>query len=232
LNKKKIISIHQPNYLPWLGFFKKISSSDVFVFLDDVQYEKNGWHNRNKIRTDNEWIWLTIPSNVKLGMKLNEVKINITPNWQKKHLKSIEINYSKATYFKKYWDELKEIYNSKHEFLFEFNLEIINFLMKKLNINTEIILSSKLNIKETNSDRILNICKKLDADIYISGSLGKNYLQLKDFEKNKINVKFQNFKHPIYKQIYHPFIPNMAAIDLLFNKGEESAKIIDESMNF
>ncbi len=232
MSKKITISIHQPNYLPWLGFFKKISTSDIFVFLNDVQYEKNGWHNRNKIRNSDGWMWLTVPTNAKLGMKLNEVKIDYSSNWQKKHLKSIEINYSKSTNFKKFWHEIEMIYNKKHELLMDLNLELIKFIMKNLNIKTQTIFSSKLKIRETSSERILSICKKLDAKIYLSGALGKQYLNLDDFQKNGIEVVFQNFKHPFYDQNYKPFISNMAAIDLLFNKGRESPNILNDSSNF
>ncbi len=232
MSKKITISIHQPNYLPWLGFFKKISASDIFVFLNDVQYEKNGWHNRNKIRNSDGWMWLTVPTNAKLGMKLNEVKIDYSSNWQKKHLKSIEINYSKSTNFKKFWHEIEMIYNKKHELLMDLNLELIKFIMKNLNIKTQTIFSSKLKIRETSSERILSICKKLDAKIYLSGALGKEYLNLDDFQKNGIEVIFQNFKHPFYDQNYKPFISNMAAIDLLFNRGDESPNILNDSSNF
>ena len=129
----KIISIHQPTYLPWLGFFKKISSSDVFVFLDDVQYEKNGFQNRNKIRTDEGENWLTVPITGKFGTLLKDIQIDNSSNWSKKHSKSIVQNYTKAKYFHEYWNEFESIYERKFEFLIDLNVEIIKLIMKKLN---------------------------------------------------------------------------------------------------
>ena len=126
-----IVSIHQPTYLPWLGFFNKIISSEKFVFLDDVQYEKNGYQNRNKIRTHEGDIWLTVPVKTKSTTLLKNVEIDYSFDWIKKHTKSIELNYSKTRFFNNYWDELKKIYNKKHYNLITLNIDIINFLINK-----------------------------------------------------------------------------------------------------
>lgn len=228
----KTISIHQPVYLPWLGFFKKIMYSEVFVFLDDVQYEKNGWQNRNKIHTKEGEIWLTVPVNSKSNMLLKDVTIDNSSNWSKKHSKSISLNYSKAKFFEKYWNDFERIYQKKFDHLIDLNLEIIKLLMKKFKIQTKIILSSELKISEQGSGRILKICKALGADSYLSGSAGRDYLRLDAFSDNNIKVNFQNFQHPIYNQVFEPFHPNMAAIDLLYNEGEESEKILKKARNF
>lgn len=222
----KTISIHQPVYLPWLGFFKKIISSDIFVFLDDVQYEKNGWQNRNKIRTNDGEIWVTVPVNSKSKTLLKDITIDNSSNWAKKHSKSISHNYSKAKFFDKHWNDFERIYQKKIDRLIDLNLEIIKLLMKKLKIQTKTILASELKISEQGSQRILEICKALGADSYLSGSVGKDYLKLNDFTDNSINVNFQNFKHPIYNQVFEPFHPNMSAIDLLYNEGEQSERIL------
>lgn len=227
-----VISIHQPVYLPWLGFFEKILHSDEFVFLDDVQYEKNGFQNRNKIRTHEGSIWLTVPIKAKSKTLLKNVKIDYLSDWRKKHSKAIMLNYSKAGFFDEYWSDLEKIYDEKYEYLIELNVEIIKFLMDKLQIKTKIIFSSELGITKKSSDRILEICKKLNADTYISGIVGKEYLNVDDFAKNKINLKFQNFQHPKYKQVFDPFFPNMATIDLLFNEGPNTTKIIKKSRGF
>ena len=164
-----VVAIHQPCYIPWLPFFEKIKKSDVFVFLDDVQYQKNGWQNRNKIRTNDGSIWLTIPVNAHFKSKSNEIKIDYTQNWVDKHKKSFLINYSKAKYFNENWKDLEKIYDMNFETLTELNLEIISFIQKKFNIETKIMLSSELDISSSSSERILDICKKLDADVYYSG---------------------------------------------------------------
>lgn len=229
--KKNVISIHQPGYIPWLGFFKKIQSSDIFVFLDDVQFEKNGWHNRNKIKTSENSMWLTVPVNAKLGMNLNEIRIDYSSKWVKKHEKSIELNYTKSKFFEKYWPHFKKIYEKEHELLIDLNMALIIKIMEILNIKTETVLSSSLEITQKKSARILQICQLLNASEYISGIMGKDYLDINNFKKNKINVIFQNYKHPVYLQKYNSFLPNMSIIDLLFNEGENATKILEESKN-
>ena len=214
-----------------MGFFKKIQSSDLFVFLDDVQYEKNWVQNRNKIRTSDGSIWLTVPVNTSLDYLLKDIKIENTTNWRVKHKKSIQINYSKTAYFKDFWPSLEQIYEKNFDFLIDVDMEIIKLLMKELQIKTETIFSSELGISEKGSDRILGICKKLGADVYLSGMLGGNYLNLKNFEESGIQVQFQNFQHPVYEQYYKPFLSNMASIDFIFNEGKNAPKILQEAKN-
>ena len=220
------ISIHQPVYLPWLGFIEKVTSSEKFVFLDDVQFEKNGFQNRNKIRTYDGEMWLTVPVKVKSQTLLKDVKINYSVDWINKHKKSIIQNYKKAEFFDNYWLELEKIYDEKYEYLVELNIEIIKFLFNKLKIKTKTLFSSELHISDKGSNRILEICKILNADRYISGISGKKYLLIDDFERQKIKLEFQNFQHPTYEQVFDPFYPNMAMIDLLFNEGDNALKII------
>ena len=176
------ISIHQPVYLPWLGFFEKVISSEKFVFLDDVQFEKNGFQNRNKIRTYDGEMWLTVPVKAKSQTLLKDVKINYSTDWINKHKKSIILNYQKAKFFDKYWLELEKIYDEKYEYLLELNMEVIKFLFSKLKIKKEILVSSELHISAKGSDRILEICKILDVNRYISGITGKKYLLIDDFK--------------------------------------------------
>lgn len=203
----------------------------MFVFLDDVQYEKNWVQNRNKIRTSDGSIWLTVPVNTSLDYLLKDIKIENTTNWRVKHKKSIQINYSKTAYFKDFWPSLEQIYEKNFDFLIDVDMEIIKLLMKELQIKTETIFSSELGISEKGSDRILGICKKLGADVYLSGMLGGNYLNLKNFEESGIQVQFQNFQHPVYEQYYKPFLSNMASIDFIFNEGKNAPKILQEAKN-
>ena len=226
------VFIKQAQYLPWIGLFRNIIESDILVILDDVQYAKNGWYNRNKIRTSTNWMWLTLPVRARLGEKFNEVKIDNSQNWQKKHSKAIYINYQKSEYFEKYWGKIKNIYDKKYEFMFDINLDLIKLFLDIFSINKKIILSSELHIQKTRSDRLLEICTSLKADIYLSGEIGKTYLKEDDFKRNHIDVIYQNFQHPEYRQVYEPFIPNMSFIDLLFNEGDNSLKIIQDAKNF
>lgn len=221
------IAIHQPEYLPWLGFIKKIMDCDVFVLFDDVQFERKDFHNRNRIRTGNGSLFLTVPVQSSLESKINEVEIDNTKHWANKHKKSILINYSKAEFFKNYKEFFEQLYEKRFKLLVDLNYEIIQFIKEEMHIKTKIIYSSELNIDGKSSERILNICKTLKADIYNSGiHWALKNLDVNLFAENNIKIQFQNFIHPEYKQCYKPFLPNMSVIDLLFNEGENSIQIL------
>lgn len=226
-----IISIRQPGYFPYSGFFKKIQSSDYFVYLDDVQYERGDWDNRNKIKTSEGEIWLTVPVYNKFGQKLNEVKISYETNWNDKHIKAIEMNYQKSLYFEKYWYPLKKILEKKWNKLLDLNLTIIEYINNQLDIKTKIIRSSEFKSDLVSSERLLEICKKLDGTIYLSGEMGHNYLNSEIFQNENIKVIYEQYECPNYSQLYGNFIPNLSIIDLLFNEGEKSKKIITNSKN-
>ena len=228
--KLKIIIIHQPNYLPWLGFFHKIMVSDIFVILDDVQFEKNGYNNRNKIKTANGEMWLTVPIIRKGKPKsttINNSLIDNTQKWKEKHLKSIKLNYSKAPFYKKYIGFFEEVYSKEWTNLSELNIYIINWILKELSIKTKVVISSEIDGKKgEKDDLILDICKRLKGDIYVSGTLGRDYIQNWKFAKEKIFVYFQEYVHPEYNQMYGDFRFYMSIIDLMFNYGAKSKEII------
>lgn len=227
-----LISIRQPGYLPYLGFFKKIQSSDIFVYLDDVQYERGDWDNRNKIRTYEGSIWLTVPVLNKFGQKLNEVNIANNQDWNKKHRLTIKTNYQKAPYFAKYWKKIDSILSKKWEKLIDLNLALIKYFNSELDLQTRTVKSSELQINSVGSQRLLDICKELGAKTYLSGEIGKNYLDEKIFRNEGIKVIYEKFKHPIYHQFHGEFIPNMSIVDLLFNEGENAREILLKSTNF
>jgi len=226
-----VISIRQPGYLPYMGFFKKIQASDIFVYLDDVQYERGDWDNRNQIRTSDGSMLLTVPVYNKFGQKLNEVPILNEQNWNRKHLNSIKNNYEKAPFFRKYWDFINSTLTKTWDRLIDLNLELVHYFNAELDLHTKSVRSSELNVSSTGSARLLEICKKLNANVYVSGELGANYLDEKVFVDAGIKVIYEKFRHPIYRQIHGNFIPNMSVIDLLFNEGENSKKILSESTN-
>ena len=228
----KKICIRQPGYLPFLGFFKKIESVELFVFLDDVNYSKGDWDNRNKIRTNENSMWLTVPILNKSGKLLNEVEIDYSKDWIYKHKSAIKYNYENCPFFDKYWKEIEKILDKKHKKLFELNISLINYFISILQISTKTICSSDLHINSTGSKKLLDICKSLNCDTYISGELGSDYLDLDIFKNENITVKFEKFEHPQYSQKYSKFIPNMSIIDLLFNEGEKSIDILKKSKNY
>ena len=219
--------IMQPTYLPWVGLFDLIDQSDVFVFLDNVQFEKQSWQQRNKIKTPQGWIWLTVPVLQSLGQKINEVKINNNSNWKEKHLKSIQYNYDKAPYFKKYFKFFEETYNTNWECLADLNIHIIKWTSDQLNIKNKFVNSSSMNIKGRKTELLVDICKKLNADAYLSPLGSVMYIEENNlFERDGIKLEYQHFEHPIYKQLWGDFMPYMSVIDLLFNEGPKSRTII------
>jgi len=222
-----IVAIHQPEYLPWLGFFKKMMNVELFVFLDDVQFRKKGWQNRNRIRINDGTTLLSIPVHTHSYPKINEVTIDNEKNWSIRHKKSILYNYARAPYFDEIKDFVESIFEKKFQYLVDLNTEIIKFIMNELEIKSKIVFSSELEISKKGSDRVLDICKAVGADHYITGTFwAESNLRVEEFKKSNIDVEFQKFQHPIYKQIHGEFIPEMSIIDLLFNEGRKEAKKI------
>lgn len=222
-----IIAIHQPQYLPWLGYFDKMIHSDAFCYLDNVQYKKNEWQNRNRIKTAQEWQWITVPVLYRFPEKISEVKINNTTKWKKKHLHSIATNYGKAPFFSEYIDLFENVYSKDWTFLYELNVNLIESLRKSLNLDQkQTVLSSTLRLSNDPTDRLIDICQSLGGDTYLSGQDGAKYMNLERFKERGIKVIFQNFQHPVYDQLYGNFQPNLSIIDLLFNCGPESLNII------
>ena len=221
------VAIHQPEYLPWLGFFKKMMNSELFVFYDDVQFRKKGWQNRNRIRTKNGTVLLSVPVHAHSYPNINEITIDNKKNWSNRHKKSILYNYASAPYFEDFKDFIESVFEKKFEYLIDLNTEIIKFVMNELEIKSKIIFSSELKISKKGSDMILDICKKVGADYYITGtSWAQSHLRIDEFKKSNIVVEFQKLQHPIYTQIHGKFIPEMSIIDLLFNEGKDRAKEI------
>jgi len=219
----KVIAIHQPNFLPWIGFFYKMLKSDVFVFLDNVQFSKNSYQNRVKIKSSQGAIWLTVPVLHKFGQLTKEVKINNREQWREKHLKTLELNYKKASFFKPVFELLQEIYfKEEWELLVDFNIELIFSISKFLEIETEMIRASSLNVSGKSTDLLINIAKELNASIYLSGKGGANYQDEEKFRANGIELKYSDFTHPVYPQLWGEFIEGLSIIDLLFNCGEKS----------
>lgn len=225
-----IITAHQPAYLPWLGFFHKVILSDKLICLDEVQIatqSKENFVRRNKIKIVGNSLWLTIPTKDSYDTKIINTEIDYSVNWQKKHLRSIEFHYKKAPFFKLYYPQLTDFYELKWDKLSSMLVTMLkDFFFPALSISIPIVLASQLNIKDQGSDLILNICIQQKTDIYISGSLGKNYLDQKSFKTQGIKIYYQKYNHPIYPQLWGDFIPYLSVLDLLFNMGPKSKDII------
>ena len=227
-----IVAIHQPNYLPWLGYFYKIASCDMFVLLDNVQYSKNGFINRNKIKTPQGTAWLTVGALTKgrYEQLINEVEINNSLPWSSIHEKSISQGYSNAPYFKNYISFFEDIYHRKWEGLVDLNEALIKVICQILGIRSvEFTRASELNVPGQSTELLVNICKAVGSDTYLSGPSGQKYMDEELFEREGISLRYSDFKHPAYTQLWGDFIPNMSIIDLLFNEGGESLKILKEA---
>jgi hypothetical protein len=227
MSNKKVVAIHQPNFLPWLGFFYKMIKSDIFVFLDNVQFSKNSYQNRVKIKSSKGAIWLTVPVLHNFGQLTNEVKINNKELWREKHLKTLELNYKKALFFKPVFELLQEVYfKEEWELLVDFNIELISKISNFLGFKTELIKASSLNVRGKSTDLLIDIVKRLNGSIYLSGKGGANYQDEEKFRENGIELTYSDFKHPIYPQLWGEFIEGLSIIDLLFNCGEKSIDYI------
>ena len=226
------VSVHQPQYIPWLGYFDKIAKSGAFVLLDNVQYKEREFQNRNKIRTADGWIWLTVPVISKgLGRQvISEVRIDNTFSWPEDHLKSIRAAYGKTRYFDVHFPFFEKVYAKRWEYLAQLNIVIIEYVIKELAITTPIYYESKLGIFGTKTDRIVEICAKLGAHTYLSGSGGREYLEEEKFKDAGVKLAYQEYAHPIYRQQFmkdeKDFLPYMSILDLLFNEGPGSRGIL------
>lgn len=224
-----ILTAHQPVYLPWLGLFHKVSLADRFVYFDDVQYQIKDWNNRNKIKTNHGDIWLTVPVLRKNHYKLKskDVLINNELLWRRKHFKSIYLAYKKARYFNRYIGIFEDIYSRQWEKLSELNECMLKIFLKELGIDIPFYRLSDYGLKSRKSDLVLDMCKRMEADLYIFGALGRDYADVESFRQANFQVYFQDYKHPVYAQLHESkFTPCLSIIDLLFNHGEESLKII------
>lgn len=223
-----IVSISQPRYHPWLGYFQRIAVSDLFIYLDTVQYTPRDWENRNKVKTERGWTWLTVPVNYRYRALIPEVTVDNSQPWQAKHWGTLQTYYSSTSYFHLYAKQLKNIYfeHTWHS-LTELNLALTDILCESLELlKPNFMKASDIKVQGKGSELILNLCKNVGATVYLSGSQGRNYLDEAAFTAAGIQIKYQNYSHPIYTQLHGEFQPYMAAIDLLFNCGHDSFKVL------
>ena len=222
-----IVSAHQPAFLPWLGYFDRIARSDVFVFLDGIQFEKNSFINRNRIKTKRGPLWLTIPVNHKGHTSSTMVATTIAGDnsWRRKQLCSISQAYSRAPYFGSVFPKLESLYKIEGATLADTCFSQLQFWLSELSITTRIVRMSDLELSERKSDLVLEICQKLGATNYISGALGRDYLELAQFQAASVGVTFQDYAHPEYRQLHGDFVPNLSIVDAWMNLGPETAAL-------
>lgn len=206
-----------------------MNRADIFVYYDDVQFDKHGWRNRNRIKTPNGPLWLTAPVVRHKGngnLLILDAEINNSSGWARKHIKSLKQYYAKAPFFETYMPELEDCLSRPWNRLMDLNVAVVEIMRKWMGIASPIEFSSRLNVHGDKSERLLNICKRFEGDKYISGDAAKDYLDVDLFRNNGVEVIWHGYKHPVYPQLHGEFIPYLSALDILFNVGDESLKII------
>ena len=222
------VSILQSNYIPWKGYFDLIARSDVFVIYDEVQYTKNDWRNRNKIKTSNGPQWLTIPvKQTSLDQKIYETEV-LKTNWYKKHINALQTNYGKTPYFKEYMEVLRPVYERAETNLSSINKHFIEAICGILSIETRIVDSRELDLQGGRQERLEDACTKLKADRYLSGTAAKSYLDEQRFTELGIAVDWMNYDgYKVYNQLYPPFVHEVTILDLIFNEGEKAREFLN-----
>ncbi len=225
---KRVISILQPGYLPYIGFFELMARCDAFVLYDDVQYDKHSWRNRNRILGPNGPLWLTVPVLVKgkAGQLINAVHIDNRSDWRRKHLASLRQCYSKARYFSDHIGFFEELYRSEWSALVDLDKAIIKHFRGILNITCEVVRSSHLRSTGSKTERIISVCREMGADAYISTNGARVYLEEELFSDAGVVLIYQDYHHPIYEQVQPGFQSHMSAVDLLFNHGPRFSEIM------
>lgn len=224
-----ILTAHQPTYLPWLGFFHKIALSDAFCSFDIAQYRRRGF-NRNDIKTPQGRGALVVPVLTKgyREKQFWQMEIDNKTNWRKDNWKSLYVNYKKAPYFEQYVPFFEDLYKQDWQYFTELTEYMLKWFLQQLQIEAAFSKASEQRFEGNGSGLVLDMCKKLGADTYVFGTLGKNYADVQEFEKAGVHPYFQEYQHPRYPQLWGDFLPALGIVDLLFNCGEKSLEVLME----
>lgn len=224
-----IVTAHQPAYLPWLGLLHKAAVADTFVLVDTVQFEKDSFTNRNKLRSPEGWRWLTVPvlSRGHLEQPLSELQIAPRP-WARKHWTAFRMFYARTPFFDRHAPFLERLYARPWEQLADLCEEILRYLFGAFGIEARLLRASSLDLEGKKSDLVLDLCRKTGARTFVFGNLGRRYVRVEDFEVAGVRVVFQDYKHPVYPQAYPGFEAGMNAFDLLMNVGPRSRQVLFE----
>jgi hypothetical protein len=222
------VVILQPSYIPWRGYFDQIRRADVFIFYDDVQYDKHGWRNRNQIKTAQGKQWLTIPVHsrgVTEGTPIKDVRVDWSRPWAKNHLKALTFAYRKAPYFQEYLPLVESFYSRRDDYLADLTIETSILLSRALGIaSTRFLRSSQLSgIEGARTDRLIQILRHVGATHYISGPSARGYVEPEKFEQAGITLEYMEYNYPEYPQLYPPFDPFVTILDLLFMTGKDAS---------
>jgi hypothetical protein len=226
------VVILQPSYIPWRGYFDQICRADLFIFYDDVQYDKRGWRNRNQIKTANGKQWLTIPVHSRgaqtENLPIHEIRIAWDNSWSQNHLRALQHSYAKAPYFHQYMALLEKFYGRRDEFLADFTINFTIALARALgNAHTRFMRSSEITgINGKKTDRLIQILQVVGATHYLSGPSARDYIEMEKFDATGISLEYMEYNYPEYPQLYPPFDPYVSVLDLLFMTGSEASRYI------
>lgn len=226
-----VVAIHQPEHLPWLGFFNKMANADEFIVLDNVQYCKRNFQNRNQILVNGVGMYISVPVKLENYREKTIADMEIYSDsdvpWKSKYLRTIEYNYKHHPFFGDYFPFFEDLMGKNVIRLCQFNMEIINFFARQLQIATKVVMASSLAPQGNKSDLILDISKRAGANVYLSGSAGRNYMDLPKYYENGVDVWFNDFEHPVYQQKgADTFVSHLSVLDLLMNVGGADGKKI------
>lgn len=221
-----VISIHQPNYIPWLGYFYKIYSSDIFVFLDDAQFSNEGMHNYHYIKTPQGSFRLKIPVVGTFGSRIIEVRTNDALGWKEKHLKTIVANYKRAAYFYQVFTQFEDLIMRSYNNLAELNITLITFISHMFGFSTRFERSSVLGTGKSNEERIIEICEILGGSTYFSGTGAKQYQKEEDFALKGITLQYSDFTPFQYQQQWEGYQSNVTILDYLMNCGYDWERVV------
>lgn len=224
-----IAAIHQPNYLPFLGFFHKMARADLFILLDDVPFTKTSFTQRVRIKMADGVHWLTVPVRTRgrRGEPISAVEISADPDWSRRHGETLRRAYGKAPHFRWAWEVLEPAWMRPVTRLADLNVDLVGRCAELLGLRTKRVLASTLDGKGAKSARLASLCVAAGADVYLSGPTGRNYLDMPVFERAGVQVKFSTFQHPVWRQGFGPFVPHLSLVDLLFNEGPQARAILE-----
>ena len=217
------LAAHQPQYLPWLGYFDKMDRVDRFVLLDTVQFKKNEWQNRNRIRTRTGWQWLTVPVHHRFPMTIREVTIDESSPWRRKHRDSLRIHHARSPFRDAVLPALEALLEEPFEILSALNVRTVRLLAGLLGLRTPISLASEVpGLPQGADERLIALCRHFGSSEYLAGSGGADYMDMGLYARASVRVTFQSFRHPIYAQAYPGFESSLSAVDLLLSCGPGS----------
>lgn len=221
--------ILQPLFLPWLGMFDMMVQSDLFIILNNVQFSRQSWQQRNRIKTDSGVRWLTVPVKHNFGVKIKDVEIDYSSNWIAKHLKTIYQSYCRSLFFTEVYETIEKAYLKKPKYLCQLTINLINTIRDYLGIKTLLAVADEVPVENRGGkDYVLDLCRYFGAKVYLNGPLGKTLYSSDEFGRYGIKLIFHEYAHPIYDQLHGDFVSHLSVIDALFNCGHGSIKLISE----